>query len=976
MREEGLSMLRRANVSRFTAVALGVVLLQGVGSWSHAADPVVALVGQDGRVSASRGTTRICELTAGLFDPQWSSTSATGDSQRRVEPPTRALRLAVPGGGEIEGTATISEQRDSLKALYTFVPQQDVALNSLHVAFDFAIATLAGGKWQADDKSGPFPLELGQPGLFSGSIKTLKLDLPKGESLTVRFPQATPVLIQDNRQWGPSFVIRILRSSTSEKPFRKGAKVELAFQLSATDGVRVEHDTPVTIVAGKEWIPLQLQLDIQPGSILDFSHLSLQDAPAGKHGWLRANPDGTFGFADQPGKPQRFYGVNFCFSAHYIDHEQSDRLAERLARLGYNAVRIHHYEGELTEGQADRTQLNPQKVDQLDYLFAALTKRGIYVTTDLFVSRPVDIKSLVPEFEAGRREAMNGFKVLAVINEKAYENWKAFSRNLLTHVNPYTQKAYKDDPGLAWLSLINEGNLGNYLNLIRELPDFHQAWNQWLVKQYGPRAELSQAWGQILSDNEDPAQGTVRLEGDIYSQDPRTRDLIRFLNQIELDFLQRATRFLREEIGTQALITNMNAWTNHVVTQEVRAEMGYVDDHFYVDHPEFIERPWSLPSRCPNTSPIAAGAGGGRQITFTRLSDKPFSLSEYNYSAPGMYRGVGGILTGAMGAIQDWGVIWRFAYSHNRDNLFEPGRLDYFNMVSDPLGQAAERASICLFLRGDMSPAPHSLVVAMTPEDFTRPPARIPTLAPNWHWAAWVTRVGTRLVPDPTQPLSDDIVLPLGWATPESAYTRAKVAGAGDPYQLSGDKVMSLLRKQGIVAADNPTDPAKNLFRSETGEITIDGPEDVMTLDTPRTAGGFAPAGKTITTRNGVDAAVRDVPTTVWVSALDNQPIATSRRMLVTHLTDLQNTNIRYAEKARQTMLAWGDLPHLVRTGQAEVRIRTANPETLQVWAVSTDGSRVQKMATKVSDGALVFTADVACAKDHGAILSYEINEK
>ena len=127
-------------------------------------------------------------------------------------------------------------------------------------------------------------------------------------------------------------------------------------------------------MAGKEWIPLQLQLDIEAGSALDFSQLALQDAPAGKHGWLQASPDGTFSFADQPGKPQRFYGVNFCFSAQYISHEQSDRLAERLARLGYNAVRLHHYEGELTEGQRDRTQLNPEKLDQLDYLFAALVK--------------------------------------------------------------------------------------------------------------------------------------------------------------------------------------------------------------------------------------------------------------------------------------------------------------------------------------------------------------------------------------------------------------------------------------------------------------------------------------------------------------------------------------------------------------------------------------------------------------------------
>ena len=166
------------------------------------------------------------------------------------------------------------------------------------------------------------------------------------------------------------------------------------FSLAATDGVSVEHDMPVTIVAGKDWIPLPVELDIVPGSALDFSALGLQDAPAGKHGWLKANEDGTFFFERQPDKPVRFYGVNFCFSAHYITHEQSDRLADRLVRLGYNAVRVHHYEGELTEPQRERTRLNPQKLDQLDYLVAACIRRGIYVTTDLFVSRPVDVDAV------------------------------------------------------------------------------------------------------------------------------------------------------------------------------------------------------------------------------------------------------------------------------------------------------------------------------------------------------------------------------------------------------------------------------------------------------------------------------------------------------------------------------------------------------------------------------------------------------
>ena len=477
---------------------------------------------------------------------------------------------------------------------------------------------------------------------------------------------------------------------------------------------------------------------------------------------------------------------------------------------------------------------------------------------------------------------------------------------MLEHVNPYTQRAYKDEPGLAWLALINEGNLANYVNLAKDIPEYRAAWNRWLAERYKDRDGLAAAWGSALKADEDPARGTVTLDGSVHSQDLRGRDLVLFLAQVELDFLARATAFLREELGVRALVTNMNGWTNHATSQRVRSAMDYVDDHFYVDHPRFLEQSWRLPSRCPNTSPVAEGATGGRHLAFTRLFDKPFTVTEYNYSAPGRYRGVGGILTGALGAIQDWDGIWRFAYSHSRDNLFQPGKLDYFNMATDPLGQAAERASICLFLRGDMRAAPHSVSVTMTDADFRRPPAQIPGLAPNWHWAAWLTRVGTQVVDDPARSLPHDLVLPLGWATPAGDSAEAGAVRADDPYQITQEKLVELLRQRGILAANNPTDPGENVFQCETGEITIDGPRDRMTLDTPRTAGGFAPAGDSIRTVHGVQIAVQDTDATVWVSSLDDQPIPGSRRLLVTHLTDLQNTEIRYAERARQTLLDWG----------------------------------------------------------------------
>lgn len=744
--------------------------------------------------------------------------------------------------------------------------------------------------------------------------------------------------------------------------------------LPATEGAAPQTNPPTVINAGAEWVPLRTELEIEPGSALDFSGLGFTDAPAGKHGRVIARADGQFAFADSPEQPRRFYGVNLCFSAQYLAKEQADRLAERLSRLGYNAVRIHHYEGELTQGQADNTTLNPQKVDQFDYLVAALIRRGLYLTTDLYVSRSVPWRAV--GLARDGVIPMDTFKVLVPVLPGAYENWQKFTRALLGHTNAYTQRRYADEPALAWLAMINEGNFGNFYKDILTIPEWKEAWNQWLVKRYSGRPALAAAWGEELKADEDPAARSVGLPERLQAAGPRARDGIAFLADTEREMVLRMKAFLRDDLGCRALVSNSSSWTRFTTDQSARAVYDYVDDHFYVDHPRFLEGSWRLPSRCPNTSPLADGAAGGRSITFTRLFDKPFTVTEYNYSGPGRFRGVGGILTGALGALQGWGGIWRFAYSHSRDALFSPAPMGYFDVASDPLSQAAERASLCLFLRGDLEAAPHSVALVMTEADLAKPAARIPTLAPNWHWLAWVTKVGTQVAPSASAPLPQTWLVPLAWQTPASAYPPSQVLSL-EPYSVGNDRLVASLRERNLFKPGDAPDPEQKFYRSETGEITIDGPQGRLVLDTPRTAGGYAAAGQTVeTARGGVRISMEGSDATVWVSALDRSPIRQSRRLLVTHLTDLQNSGIRYAEPARQTLLAWGRLPHLVRAGKAEVSIRLEQPGQYQVWALAPSGKRLAEVPANVQGDALRFTADVAGDPAAGARMIYEVAAK
>jgi hypothetical protein len=183
-----------------------------------------------------------------------------------------------------------------------------------------------------------------------------------------------------------------------------------------------------------------------------------------------------------------------------------------------------------------------------------------------------------------------------------------------------------------------------------------------------------------------------------------------------------------------------------------------------------------------------------------------------------------------------------------------------------------------------------------------------------------------------------------------------------------------MLRSKGVLPEGGPTDPVQRVFRSPTGEITLDAVHDLMTLDTARTAGGYAQAGQTIRASTaGVTITLEGSDATVWVSSLDGRSIPGSARLLVTHLTDLQNTEIRYAEPARRTLLDWGRLPHLVRSGRAVVEIRSDSAAKLRVWALSTSGRRMGEVQSRAGNGTLRFEANVS--QKHGACLSYEVAE-
>jgi len=868
-----------------------------------------------------------CELVPQLFTPEWLNQRATGLLDRTPDG-AYLFSLQVKDRGTVRGKARFEAAPDgAVRAHYTFTPERDIALNALFVGVTLPSDNWAGGTWTSDEHKGTLPRERGTLSIVSRTARELSVTSADGrERLAFTFPEPTAVMIQDDRQWGPTFSVRA--GGLSARTFKAGEPFGVRLTLAAHAPQRLAYDEPLTIRAGPEWVPLVQEADILAGSALDFTRLGLTDAPAGRHGRVVAKGP-HFEFERKPGVPQRFYGVNLCFSANYLEPEDAVRLAGRLARIGYNALRLHHHDGGLVEGSADGTTLNPQNLARLDALMAACISNGIYVTTDLYVSRPVPWRSV--GIERDGKIAMNAYKVLVPVHEGAFQNLLRFSRQLLGHVNPYTGRRYADEPALAWLALINEGNFGNYLNEMREIPEWQQAWAAWLAERQAREPEAFKDLPATLPES-------------IYVSSRHTSAFVLFLKEMEDRMVTRLKAFLRDEMGCRALVTDRSSWTNFAPDQVPRSErFDFVDDHFYVDHPHFIEQPWRLPSRCENVNPLKNDALGAQRVVFTRLLDKPFTITEYNYSGPGRFRGVGGIVTGTMGALQDWGGIWRFSFSHDRGALTRPegSAMGYFDMAGDPLSLAAERASICLFLRGDLAPLARTYAMVLPKDEVLRMRDRIPQNHTSWPWLGWYARLGT-LVAE---------------RAPEGTTWAGRYP---EVYKTGSAEIRALLAPD----AGAPLPPAGD------GAVTIDRATGQFVLKTPRTCGGFAESG--IIDAGDLIADVGETAATVWVSTLEGESVSTSRRLLLTHLTDVQNSGIRYAQRSRKTLLDWGGLPHLARNGRADIRLAVKPAEAFKVYALSAGGRRMAEIPVRVVKGRLAFTAAVDARPDSATLL-YEI---
>ncbi len=679
-------------------------------------------------------------------------------------------------------------------------------------------------------------------GLGLGRAKDYDIPCGGGRSLRLSFSAERGWYAQDSRQWGGAWTVRF-GDNRRLQSFADGEVAEWRFVISDTSGapLRLSVGKPVEILPGENWAQLDWHKDAEPGSALDFSGMGLQDAPAGKYGWLRA-VGGSFEFEGLPGVPQRFYGANLCFTANYPDHALADRLVERFVRCGYNSIRIHHHDG----------AWKGDDIDKLDYLLAKCYEVGIYVTTDLYVSRPVPWRDIGEDRDGNVPFQL--YKTLIACHDGAFADWCRWATAFLEHVNPYTGRAAKDEPGMPLVSLINEGALKMGFADKRDDPRVVAAWRKFSE--------------ETAPDTRIPSPGEPRFD--------------EFSDWMSRRAWERCSAFVRA-LGCRALLTNDNNGGRH--GKGCTPLYDYYDCHFYVDHPQFIRQSWKLPSRNLNLNPVRTGSPAMLHHLDANASPMPCVSSEWNFSGPGRYRGVGGILAGALASSHGFDGLWRFAYSHSNGNMVDgKGNMGYFDAVTDPLVSASDRAAVCLFLRGD---AADGDALALDPERGS-----------------------------------------MSIATERTCGGFAE-SGRIDAGALSFEIVESRHPAVGCLPS-NVEKPTTDIRQPTSGDLRPSGQSTFQPFNLSTDGGG------------------NHVAATVWASSLDGAPLAESSRILLVHLADIQGMHARYADETRQVLLQWG-VGTLVETSTAEVSLAVAgDAHDFAVFALDAAGRRVAEVPFEV----------------------------
>jgi hypothetical protein len=804
--EEQLSM--RSNVGYLRTACVSVAVLFGHCGCSPAMPAKEAAPAATDRweISVSRDATivikdrgaRVVEAGYLFWGPNWKyaySTievvkSANGSSRFSGAVPDLGLKVV----GEIEN------------------PSPRVLRFTYQIETTKSMDGIQGGclEWRCKLDSPVLRRRSAEPDLLNGNIGW-KWSISPEQDLTVRFDRPIESVAFER---GQKSTIRTWFVGSRLTPGK--SSFSMTVELPPGGNVTPSPEERYGAADTATWYRNALRSDASP---VDLRGLNAEDRPAGHRGFVKVSGDQLL-FGD--GSPARFWGGNLAAYALFVDKKEIQVQARRIARLGYNLMRIHHHDSTrwvsptlIAAGVQDSRHWDRAALDKLDWWIKCLKDEGIYVWLDLHVGRQFLSGDGISEGFDEIARAGNEGKGFNYLNSRVAELMREFNAAYLGHVNPYTKLAYKDDPVVMGLLITNENDMTGHGHFA--LPDknnpVHSAIFMKAARDFASSSGLSadQTWRTWEA-------GPSKI----------------FLNDLEHRFNQIMLPHL-QSIGVKVPVATTNYWGDDALySLPALTDGAVIDAHSYG-----VAEALSVNARYE--------ANYLSWIAAAQVSGKPLTVTEWNVPFPATDRFTAPLYVSSIASLQGWDAP--MIYNYSQGGFRDRARPDEWSTFEDVALTGMMPAASVMFRRGHVKPANETYCL-----DLSR--AR---LFEQWS--------------------------PMNSATIRTLAERSKlVIGLPDTKELTWDR-----RVEGPRSAKIVTDPDQDFLpidvdfvESDTGEIRRDWAQGVQTINTPKTQAVQGWVGGQSVNLSDVGFRLVTKKAAVAVTSLDDRPITSSRRILIT----------------------------------------------------------------------------------------------
>ncbi|HSI73151.1 MAG TPA: hypothetical protein VK934_08225, partial [Fimbriimonas sp.] len=603
-------------------------------------------------------------------------------------------------------------------------------------------------------------------------------------------------------------------------------------------------------------------------------------------------------------------------------------MARSWAKMGVNLVRLHG-----AHWGADIRKIEPDEVQRVHQFVEILKHEGIYTCLSIYFPLWLNFDD---------KSSFAGYKgqhpfALLYFNKDFQAMYNGWWRTLLTSRSARTGKTLPEEPAVAMLEIVNEDSnmfwtFTPYENVpAPQMEILERQFGTWLARKHGSLSNAFRVWGGNPVRGDDTAKGRAGFMPlwEVFSKkDARAQDTARFLTEQQRDFYQQTLDLLKNDLGFRGSIYASNwitadarilgpldKWSNGVA--------DFMDRHGYFDVGHTGERASyaiSAGDRYEDRSALQFLPNkAGEQPNFSlpifdiRYNGKPSTVSEINWTPPNALRADFPVVAAAYGALQGTDSIMFFATGAPwwEETLAKFG-------IGTPVTFGQFPATALIYRKGLVKAAPTVVEANLSLADlFALKGAPVSTTASLDQLRAQDIPAG-KSVPVKSVEAIDPLAFLVG---------KVDFNVVDEPKQ---SRVMDLSR---FISHE------KKQVLSATGELLWHYGRGTVTIDAPRAQGVTGYLSKL----GSVDLGAVRIKSpmeygTILVVALDDKPLATSKKMLVQVMSREQNYGWKTSGGAQKLIESTGQAPMQVANLNGAVTIKRADAKQLKITKLDLNG--------------------------------------